>query len=87
MDFGRYIYRLMYQTVKEDCEDVYTPFDPNRDFPSEEDLKFDWGQQWFDAWSSDPATLTGEAQETALRIIPFHKGLYGKEVMFDAFFD
>lgn len=87
MDFGRYIYRLMYQTVKEDCEDVYTPFDPNRDFPSEEDLKFDWGKQWFDAWSSDPATLTGEAQETALRIIPFHKGLYGKEVMFDAFFD
>ncbi len=87
MDLGRYIYRLMYQTIKDDCEDVYQQFDPNRDFPSEEDMKIDWGQKWFDAWSVDPETLSGEARETASRIIPFHKGLYNQGVMFDAFFN
>lgn len=87
MDLGRYLYRLFYQTVKDDCEDVFTPFDPNRDFPSDEERKIDWGQKWFDAWSVDPETLSGEARETASRIIPFHKGLYEKGVMFDAFFN
>ena len=87
MDLGRYLYRLMYQTINDDCEDVFTPFDPNRDFPSEEDRKIDWGQKWFDAWSVDPESLSGEARETASRIIPFHKGLYDKGVMFDAFFN
>lgn len=87
MDLGRYLYRLMYQTINDDCEDVFTPFDPNRDFPSEEDRKIDWGQKWFDAWSVDPESLSGEARETASRIIPFHKGLYEKGVMFDAFFN
>nr|DAP84342.1 MAG TPA: hypothetical protein [Caudoviricetes sp.] len=87
MDLGRYLYRLMYQTINDDCEDVFQPFDPNRDFPSEEDRKIDWGQKWFDAWSVDPESLSGEARETASRIIPFHKGLYEKGVMFDAFFN
>lgn len=87
MDLGRYLYRLMYQTINDDCEDVFQPFDPNRDFPSEEERKIDWGQKWFDAWSVDPETLSGEARETASRIIPFHKGLYEKGVMFDAFFN
>lgn len=87
MDLGRYLYRLMYQTINDDCEDVFTPFDPNRDFPSEEERKIDWGQKWFDAWSVDPESLSGEARETASRIIPFHKGLYEKGVMFDAFFN
>lgn len=87
MDFGRYIYRLMYEVIKGDCEDVYTPYDSNRDFPSEEERAFDWGQQWFDAWSTDPQYLNKEAQEIALGIKPLHKELYGKEVMFDAFFD
>lgn len=87
MDFGRYIYRLMYEVIKSDCEDVYTPYDSNRDFPTEEERSFDWGQQWFDAWSTDPQCLNKEAQEIALGIKPLHKELYGKEVMFDAFFD
>lgn len=87
MDFGRYIYRLMYEVIKSDCEDVYTPYDSNRDFPTEEERAFDWGQQWFDAWSTDPQCLNKEAQEIALGIKPLHKELYGKEVMFDAFFD
>lgn len=87
MDLGRYLYRLMYQTINDDCEDVFQPFDPNRDFPSEEERKIDWGQKWFDAWSVDPESLSGEARETASRIIPFHKGLYEKGVMFDAFFN
>ena len=87
MDLGRYLYRLMYQTINDDCEDVFQPFDSNRDFPSEEERKIDWGQKWFDAWSVDPESLSGEARETASRIIPFHKGLYEKGVMFDAFFD
>lgn len=87
MDLGRYLYRLMYQTINDDCEDVFQPFDPNRDFPSEDDRKIDWGQKWFDAWSVDPESLSGEARETASRIIPFHKGLYEKGVMFDAFFN
>lgn len=87
MDLGRYLYRLMYQTINDDCEDVFQPFDPNRDFPSEEERAFDWGQQWFDAWSTDPQYLNKEAQEIALGIKPLHKELYGKEVMFDAFFD
>lgn len=87
MDLGRYLYRLMYQTINDDCEDVFKPFDPNRDFPSEEERKIDWGQKWFDAWSVDPESLSGEARETASRIIPFHKGLYEKGVMFDAFFN
>lgn len=87
MDFGRYIYRLMYEVIKGDCEDVYTPYDSNRDFPTEEERTFDWGQQWFDAWSTDPQCLNKEAQEIALGIKPLHKELYGKEVMFDAFFD
>jgi hypothetical protein len=87
MDFGRYIYRLMYEIIKGDCEDVYTPYDSNRDFPTEEERAFDWGQQWFDAWSTDPQCLNKEAQEIALGIKPLHKELYGKEVMFDAFFD
>lgn len=87
MDLGRYLYRLMYQTINDDCEDVFQPFDPNRDFPTEEERAFDWGQQWFDAWSTDPQYLNKEAQEIALGIKPLHKELYGKEVMFDAFFD
>ncbi len=87
MDLGRYLYRLMYQTINDDCEDVFQSFDPNRDFPSEEERKVDWGQKWFDAWSVDPESLSGEARETASRIIPFHKGLYEKGVMFDAFFN
>ena len=87
MDLGRYLYRLMYQTINDDCEDVFQPFDPNRDFPSEEERKIDWGQKWFNAWSVDPESLSGEARETASRIIPFHKGLYEKGVMFDAFFN
>ena len=87
MDLGRYLYRLMYQTINDDCEDVFQPFDSNRDFPSEEERKIDWGQKWFDAWSVDPESLSGEARETASRIIPFHKGLYEKGVMFDAFFN
>ena len=87
MDLGRYIYRLMYEVIKGDCEDVYTPYDSNRDFPTEEERAFDWGQQWFDAWSTDPQCLNIEAQEIALGIKPLHKDLYGKEVMFDAFFD
>ena len=87
MNFGRYIYRLMYEVIKGDCEDVYTPYDSNRDFPTEEERAFDWGQQWFDAWSTDPQCLNKEAQEIALGIKPLHKELYGKEVMFDAFFD
>lgn len=87
MDFGRYIYRLMYEVIKSDCEDVYTPYDSNRDFPTDEERAFDWGQQWFDAWSTDPQGLNKEAQEIALGIKPLHKELYGKEVMFDAFFD
>lgn len=87
MDFGRYIYRLMYEVIKSDCEDVYTPYDSNRNFPTEEERAFDWGQQWFDAWSTDPQCLNKEAQEIALGIKPLHKELYGKEVMFDAFFD
>lgn len=87
MDFGRYIYRLMYEVIKGDCEDVYTPYDSNRDFPTDEERAFDWGQQWFDAWSTDPQYLNKEAQEIALGIKPLHKELYGKEVMFDAFFD
>ena len=87
MDFGRYIYRLMYEVIKGDCEDVYTPYDSNRDFPTDEERAFDWGQQWFDAWSTDPQCLNKEAQEIALGIKPLHKELYGKEVMFDAFFD
>lgn len=87
MDLGRYLYRLMYQTINDDCEDVFKPFDPNRDFPSEEERNIDWGQKWFDAWSVDPESLSGEARETASRIIPFHKGLYEKGVMFDAFFN
>jgi hypothetical protein len=87
MDFGKYIYRLMYEVIKGDCEDVYTPYDSNRDFPTEEERAFDWGQQWFDAWSTDPQCLNKEAQEIALGIKPLHKELYGKEVMFDAFFD
>lgn len=87
MDFGRYIYRLMYEVIKSDCEDVYTPYDSNRDFPTDEERAFDWGQQWFDAWSTDPQCLNKEAQEIALGIKPLHKELYGKEVMFDAFFD
>lgn len=87
MDFGRYIYRLMYEVIKNDCEDVYTPYDSNRDFPTDEERAFDWGQQWFDAWSTDPQCLNKEAQEIALGIKPLHKELYGKEVMFDAFFD
>ena len=87
MDFGRYIYRLMYEVIKSDCEDVYTPYDSNRDFPTEEERAFDWGQQWFEAWSTDPQCLNKEAQEIALGIKPLHKELYGKEVMFDAFFD
>lgn len=87
MNFGRYIYRLMYEVIKSDCEDVYTPYDSNRDFPTEEERAFDWGQQWFDAWSTDPQCLNKEAQEIALGIKPLHKELYGKEVMFDAFFD
>ena len=87
MDFGRYIYRLMYEVIKGDCEDVYTPYDSNRDFPTDEERAFDWGQQWFDAWSTDPQCLNKEAQEIALGIKPLHKDLYGKEVMFDAFFD
>lgn len=87
MDFGRYIYRLIYEVIKGDCEDVYTPYDSNRDFPTEEERAFDWGQQWFDAWSTDPQCLNKEAQEIALGIKPLHKELYGKEVMFDAFFD
>lgn len=87
MDFGRYIYRLMYEVIKGDCEDVYTPYDSNRDFPTDEERAFDWGQQWFDAWSTDSQCLNKEAQEIALGIKPLHKELYGKEVMFDAFFD
>ena len=87
MDLGRYIYRLMYEVIKNDCEDVYTPYDSNRDFPTDEERAFDWGQQWFDAWSTDPQCLNKEAQEIALGIKPLHKELYGKEVMFDAFFD
>ena len=87
MDLGRYLYRLMYEVIKGDCEDVYTPYDSNRDFPTEEERAFDWGQQWFDAWSTDPQCLNKEAQEIALGIKPLHKELYGKEVMFDAFFD
>lgn len=87
MDFGRYIYRLMYEVIKGDCEDVYTPYDSNRDFPTDEERAFDWGQQWFDAWSTDPQCLNKEAQEIALGIKPLHKELYSKEVMFDAFFD
>ena len=87
MDFGRYIYRLMYEVIKGDCEDVYTPYDSNRDFPTDEERAFDWGQQWFDAWSTDPQCLNKEAQKIALGIKPLHKELYGKEVMFDAFFD
>jgi hypothetical protein len=87
MDFGRYIYRLMYEVIKGDCEDVYTPYDSNRDFPTDEERAFDWGQQWFDAWSTDPQCLNKEAQEIAFGIKPLHKELYGKEVMFDAFFD
>ena len=87
MNFGRYIYRLMYEVIKSDCEDVYTPYDSNRDFPTDEERAFDWGQQWFDAWSTDPQCLNKEAQEIALGIKPLHKELYGKEVMFDAFFD
>lgn len=87
MDFGRYVYRLMYEVIKGDCEDVYTPYDSNRDFPTDEERAFDWGQQWFDAWSTDPQCLNKEAQEIALGIKPLHKELYGKEVMFDAFFD
>lgn len=87
MDLGRYLYRLMYEVIKSDCEDVYTPYDSNRDFPTEEEREFDWGQQWFDAWSTDPQCLNKEAQEIALGIKPLHKELYGKEVMFDAFFD
>lgn len=87
MDFGRYIYRLMYEVIKSDCEDVYTPYDSNRDFPTDEERAFDWGGQWFDAWSTDPQCLNKEAQEIALGIKPLHKELYGKEVMFDAFFD
>ena len=87
MDFGRYIYRLMYEVIKSDCEDVYTPYDSNRDFPTDEERAFDWGQQWFDAWSTDPQCLNKEAQEIALGIKPLHKELYGKEVMFDVFFD
>lgn len=87
MDFGRYIYRLMYEVINGDCEDVYTPYDSNRDFPTDEERAFDWGQQWFDAWSTDPQCLNKEAQEIALGIKPLHKELYGKEVMFDAFFD
>lgn len=87
MDFGRYIYRLMYEVIKGDCEDVYTPYDSNRDFPTDEERAFDWGQQWFDAWSTDPQCLNKEAQEIALGIKPLHKELYGKEVMFDDFFD
>ena len=87
MDFGKYIYRLMYEVIKSDCEDVYTPYDSNRDFPTDEERAFDWGQQWFDAWSTDPQCLNKEAQEIALGIKPLHKELYGKEVMFDAFFD
>lgn len=87
MDFGRYIYRLMYEVIKGDCEDVYTPYDSNRDFPTDEERAFDWGQQWFDAWSTDPQCLNEEAQKIALGIKPLHKELYGKEVMFDAFFD
>ena len=87
MDFGRYIYRLMYEVIKGDCEDVYTPYDSNRDFPTDEERAFDWGQQWFDAWSTDPQCLNKEAQEIALEIKPLHKELYGKEVMFDAFFN
>ena len=87
MDFGRYIYRLMYEVIKNDCEDVYTPYDSNRDFPTDEERAFDWGQQWFDAWSTDPQCLNEEAQKIALGIKPLHKELYGKEVMFDAFFD
>ena len=87
MDFGRYIYRLMYEVIKGDCEDVYTPYDSNRDFPTDEERAFDWGQRWFDAWSTDPQCLNKEAQEIALGIKPLHKELYGKEVMFDAFFN
>lgn len=87
MDFGRYIYRLMYEVIKGDCEDVYTPYDSNRDFPTDEERAFDWGQTWFEAWSTDPQCLNKEAQEIALGIKPLHKELYGKEVMFDAFFD
>ena len=87
MDLGRYIYRLMYEVIKNDCEDVYTPYDSNRDFPTDEERAFDWGQQWFDAWSTDPQCLNKEAQEIALGIKTLHKELYGKEVMFDAFFD
>lgn len=87
MDFGRYIYRLMYEVIKGDCEDVYTPYDSNHDFPTDEERAFDWGQQWFEAWSTDPQCLNKEAQEIALGIKPLHKELYGKEVMFDAFFD
>lgn len=87
MDLGRYLYRLMYEVIKGDCEDVYTPYDSNRDFPTDEERAFDWGQQWFDAWSTDPQCLNKEAQEIALGIKPLHKELYGKEVMFDAFFD
>ena len=87
MDFGRYIYRLMYEVIKGDCEDVYTPYDSNRDFPTDEERAFDWGQQWFDAWSTDPQCLNEEAQKIALGIKPLHKELYGKEVMFDAFFN
>lgn len=87
MDLGRYLYRLMYEVIKSDCEDVYTPYDSNRDFPTEEEREFDWGQQWFNAWSIDPQCLNKEAQEIALGIKPLHKELYGKEVMFDAFFD
>lgn len=87
MDLGRYLYRLMYEVIKSDCEDVYTPYDSNRDFPTDEERAFDWGQQWFEAWSTDPQCLNEEAQEIALGIKPLHKELYGKEVMFDAFFD
>ena len=87
MDLGRYLYRLMYEVIKSDCEDVYTPYDSNRDFPTDEERAFDWGQQWFDAWSTDPQCLNKEAQEIALEIKPLHKELYGKEVMFDAFFN
>ena len=87
MDLGRYLYRLMYEVIKGDCEDVYTPYDSNRDFPTDEERAFDWGQQWFDAWSTDPQCLNKEAQEIALGIKPLHKELYGKEVMFDAFFE
>ena len=87
MDLGRYIYRLMYEVIKNDCEDVYTPYDSNRDFPTDEERAFDWGQQWFDAWSTDPQCLNEEAQKIAFGIKPLHKELYGKEVMFDAFFN